>query len=88
MIGCTVEKLEKALTFRTIEVNGELLTTPLSKERALFARDALAKAMYERMFNWLVERINKSLQSEDDESRKVLMGILDIYGFEVFNTNR
>ena len=80
--------MEKALTFRTIEVNGELLTTPLSKERALFARDALAKAMYERMFNWLVERINKSLQSEDDESRKVLMGILDIYGFEVFNTNR
>lgn len=35
--------------------------SPLSFEQALSARDALAKTVYRRTFNWLVEKINQSL---------------------------
>lgn len=52
----------------------------------MYARDALAKSVYERVFNWLVIRLNQSLQSPES-GRKTLLGILDIYGFEIFEKN-
>ena len=64
------------------------MTSPLNREMAFYARDALAKAIYNRLFDWLVLRINKSLQTESSASKQHknhVMGILDIYGFEVFN---
>ena len=54
--------------------------------QAVHARDALAKSVYERVFNWLVKRLNHTLQSTEP-GRKTLLGILDIYGFEIFNKN-
>lgn len=61
--------------------------TPLDRELSIYARDALAKAIYDRLFTWLVKRINSSLQPEDNR-RNDVMGILDIYGFEIFEKNR
>lgn len=52
---------------------------------AIYARDALAKAVYDRLFTWLVSRINTSLHPETN--RNNVMGILDIYGFEIFDKN-
>lgn len=55
---------------------------------AIYARDALAKAVYDRLFTWLVARINQSLHPKNDIKRKGnVMGILDIYGFEIFKKN-
>jgi myosin-1 len=54
---------------------------------AIYARDALAKAIYERLFTWLVIRLNTSLQPKESQKKEV-MGILDIYGFEIFERNR
>lgn len=54
--------------------------------QAVYARDALAKSVYERVFNWLVTRLNHSLSSTES-GRKTLLGILDIYGFEIFDQN-
>lgn len=81
--------LFEALTHRTIDARGDVVTSPLSREMAIYARDALAKAVYDRLFTWLVKRINLSLQSEttDARSKKKVMGILDIYGFEIFKKN-
>lgn len=57
------ENLTLALTHRSIETLREKVMSPLSLEQATYARDAFAKAVYERMFNWLVTRLNSSLQS-------------------------
>lgn len=54
--------------------------------QAVYARDALAKSVYERVFNWLVKRLNQTLRSTES-GRKTLLGILDIYGFEIFDKN-
>lgn len=76
----------KALTHRTIDAKGDVVVSPLNREMALYARDALAKAIYDRLFTWLVKRLNKLLKSEDSRKNSV-MGILDIYGFEIFERN-
>uniref|UniRef100_A0A3P8SVJ3 Myosin IHb n=1 Tax=Amphiprion percula TaxID=161767 RepID=A0A3P8SVJ3_AMPPE len=60
--------------------------SPFSVDHAVYARDALAKAIYGRTFNWLVNKINESLANKDS-SRKTVIGLLDIYGFEVFSVN-
>uniref|UniRef100_A0A673I226 Unconventional myosin-Ih-like n=1 Tax=Sinocyclocheilus rhinocerous TaxID=307959 RepID=A0A673I226_9TELE len=60
--------------------------SPFTAEHAKYARDALAKAIYGRTFSWLVNKINESLANKDS-TRKTVIGLLDIYGFEVFDVN-
>uniref|UniRef100_A0A8D3BPR5 Myosin IH n=1 Tax=Scophthalmus maximus TaxID=52904 RepID=A0A8D3BPR5_SCOMX len=60
--------------------------SPFTIDHAIYARDALAKAMYGQTFTWLVNRINESMENKDS-SRKTVIGLLDIYGFEVFYVN-
>lgn len=90
ILGVDFEKLKHSLTHRTIEAHGDLITSPLDRDQSFYARDALAKAVYTRLFDWLVSRINQSLQTPASLSRAKsnhVLGILDIYGFEVFQTN-
>lgn len=56
--------LDLALTHRSIETLREKVMSPLSMEQAAYARDAFAKTIYERLFGWLVMRLNSSLQSK------------------------
>lgn len=49
-------------------------------------RDAWAKELYERLFNWLVEKLNETIVAEVGFNY-LCVGLLDIYGFEVFDTN-
>jgi len=83
-----VKRLAKAFSHRTIDAHGDVVVSPLNRELAIYARDALAKAVYDRLFTWLVTRLNKSLQPQTNPRRKMVMGILDIYGFEIFQKNR
>ncbi|XP_055706186.1 unconventional myosin IC isoform X1 [Phlebotomus papatasi] len=87
LLGCPEDKLSHALTHRTIDAQGDVVTSPLSREMAIYARDALAKAVYDRLFTWLVSRINESLKSDQSSRKNNVMGILDIYGFEIFKRN-
>uniref|UniRef100_A0A8D3CXG2 Myosin, heavy chain 11b, smooth muscle n=1 Tax=Scophthalmus maximus TaxID=52904 RepID=A0A8D3CXG2_SCOMX len=57
-----------------------------SSEQADFATEALAKAMYERLFRWILARVNKTLDKSKRQSCSFL-GILDIAGFEIFEDN-
>ncbi|KAF5304800.1 hypothetical protein FQR65_LT07817 [Abscondita terminalis] len=63
----------------------ETILKPMSTMQASISRDALAKYIYEELFNWIVTIINKAL--ETDIPRHKFIGVLDIYGFETFEIN-
>lgn len=88
LLKVDLNTLREALTSRTIDAQGDVVNTPLDLEQAQYARDALAKAIYDRHFSWLVSRLNSSLAPPNaNDSRDSVMGILDIYGFEIFPKN-
>ncbi|XP_018532939.1 unconventional myosin-VIIa isoform X2 [Lates calcarifer] len=87
-----VEKssLERSLTHRSFMTNRERVTKPLSSEQASDCRDALVKAIYNKLFIWIVEKINSVIYkklSNSPKSSYLSIGLLDIFGFENFNTN-
>ncbi|XP_056231513.1 unconventional myosin-Ih [Seriola aureovittata] len=86
LLGVDAHILQEGLTFRKIEANKDQVLSPFTIDHAIYARDALAKAIYGLTFTWLVNRINGSMENKDS-SRKTVIGLLDIYGFEVFYVN-
>lgn len=50
--------------------------------QAIYSRDALSKALYSRMFDYIIQRVNDAMYIDDPEA--LTTGILDIYGFEIF----
>ncbi|XP_035764936.1 unconventional myosin-Ib isoform X6 [Neolamprologus brichardi] len=83
LLGMEQSVLERAFSYRTVEAKMEKVSTTLNVAQAYYARDALAKNLYSRLFSWLVTRINESIQAQTKARHKV-MGVLDIYGFEIF----
>jgi len=79
--------LEKALTHRTIKTRDESIVKPLTPAAATATRDALAKELYSRVFDWLVEKICAATTAEESEASQ-FVGLLDIFGFESFAINR
>ncbi|KAK7810753.1 hypothetical protein U0070_027481 [Myodes glareolus] len=86
LMGLSSMELERALCSRTMETAKEKVVTVLNVTQAQYARDALAKNVYSRLFDWIVNRINESIKVGSGEKRKV-MGVLDIYGFEILENN-
>ncbi|XP_017669429.1 PREDICTED: unconventional myosin-Ih [Lepidothrix coronata] len=86
LLGAHLSILQEALTHRKIEARSEEVLSPLNVDLAFYARDAVAKAIYGRTFTWLVNKINSSLANKDS-TQKTVIGLLDIYGFEVLDTN-
>lgn len=82
---CDPKALEDSLCKRVIVTRDETITKWLDPEAAATSRDALAKIVYARLFDWLVDNINNSIGQ--DPHSKFLIGVLDIYGFESFKTN-
>ncbi|KAK7934092.1 hypothetical protein WMY93_004988 [Mugilogobius chulae] len=85
-LGVDAQKLHEGFTFRKIEAKNDQVLSPFTIDHAIYARDALAKAIYGQTFTWLVNRINESMENTDPH-RKTVIGLLDIYGFEVFYVN-
>ncbi|KAG2600235.1 hypothetical protein PVAP13_5KG475400 [Panicum virgatum] len=85
LLMCDCGKLENALINREINTPEGVITTTVGPSSATISRDGLAKQIYSRLFDWLVNRINASI-GQDPNSNK-LIGVLDIYGFESFKTN-
>ncbi|XP_052660502.1 myosin-IIIa isoform X2 [Harpia harpyja] len=84
------DELQEALTSHCVVTRGETIIRPNTVEKATDVRDAMAKALYGRLFSWIVNRINtllkpdKHLSGNDDGLN---IGILDIFGFENFKKN-
>ncbi|KAK6169157.1 hypothetical protein SNE40_020262 [Patella caerulea] len=78
--------LKQALISKVTEARGDKVYTPYNLDQALDARDAISKALYTRLFTWLVEKINAVIcRAERDKSTS--LAVLDIFGFEDFTTN-
>eukprot|EP01137_Pigoraptor_chileana_P012115 Opistho-2@64101 len=132
LLQCDAEVVRVALTRRTVDVNArdaaECIEIPLDRRQARDARDALCRALYLRLFEWVVAKINISMSAErvrgavhsgadgggggvgdchagsrqspspqppcmsprsprSSTPRSPVIGILDIYGFEIFKLN-
>ncbi|CAL9162143.1 unnamed protein product [Musa hybrid cultivar] len=85
LLMCDSEALEDALCKRVMITPEEVIKRPLDPHAATISRDGLAKTIYSRLFDWLVDKINVSIGQ--DPTSKSLIGVLDIYGFESFKTN-
>ncbi|KAM9323016.1 unconventional myosin-VIIa-like [Pholidichthys leucotaenia] len=82
--------LATSLTHRSFMTNRERVIKPLSSEQASDCRDALVKAIYNKLFIWIVERINNIIYKKftnNSKSAYLSIGLLDIFGFENFQTN-
>ncbi|XP_023677874.2 myosin-11-like isoform X1 [Paramormyrops kingsleyae] len=84
--GINVTDFTRAILTPRIKVGRELVQKTQTKEQADFSVEALAKAMYERLFLWILTRVNKTLDKTKRQGATFL-GILDIAGFEIFKDN-
>ncbi|MBN3303892.1 MYH11 protein, partial [Amia calva] len=86
LLGINVTDFTRAILTPRIKVGRDVVQKAQTKEQADFAVEALAKAMYERLFRWILARVNKALDKTKRQGASFL-GILDIAGFEIFEVN-
>uniref|UniRef100_A0A8B9L8T0 Myosin, heavy chain 11b, smooth muscle n=1 Tax=Astyanax mexicanus TaxID=7994 RepID=A0A8B9L8T0_ASTMX len=84
--GINITDFTKAILTPRIKVGREMVQKAQTKEQADFAVEALAKAMYDRLFRWILARVNKALDKSKRQGASFI-GILDIAGFEIFEDN-
>uniref|UniRef100_A0A4W6DY58 Unconventional myosin-Id n=1 Tax=Lates calcarifer TaxID=8187 RepID=A0A4W6DY58_LATCA len=91
LLSTKEENVEKALLYRTVATGRDVIEKQHTAQEASYGRDALAKAMYERLFCWIVGRINDIIEVKNYDARvhgkNTVIGVLDIYGFEIFQNN-
>merc|ERR1719342_1947553 len=86
LFGINVNDMIKAFMRPRIKVGRDYVTKAQTKEQVEFAVEAISKATYERLFKWIVTRINRSLDRTKRQGASFI-GILDIAGFEIFDLN-
>ncbi|CAI5465851.1 unnamed protein product [Closterium sp. Yama58-4] len=79
------KQLRESLISRTLVTRDGNIKKELDPTAAVISRDTLAKTIYARLFDWLVDKVNKSIGQ--DPNAKTIIGVLDIYGFETFQCN-
>ncbi|XP_063338670.1 unconventional myosin-Id isoform X2 [Pelmatolapia mariae] len=91
LLSTKEENVEKALLYRTVATGRDVIEKQHTTQEANYGRDALAKAMYERLFCWIVSRINDIIEVRNYDAKihgkNTVIGVLDIYGFEIFQNN-
>eukprot|EP01104_Vermistella_antarctica_P010695 TRINITY_DN286_c1_g1_i1.p1 TRINITY_DN286_c1_g1~~TRINITY_DN286_c1_g1_i1.p1 ORF type:complete len:1217 (-),score=447.82 TRINITY_DN286_c1_g1_i1:89-3739(-) len=87
LLQCDKATMAHSLTTRTMRAStrGTMYTIPLKVPEAVAARDALAKQIFSKLFDWLVSKINSGIPRVADTA--TFIGILDISGFEHFQQN-
>merc|ERR1712042_103544 len=85
LLGLPVKEFLISLIKPKVKVGTEYVNKGQSVDQVLYAVAALSKALFERMFWWIVVRVNKALDTK--ERRSYFIGVLDIAGFEIFDYN-
>uniref|UniRef100_A0A8C3CY25 Myosin heavy chain 11 n=1 Tax=Cairina moschata TaxID=8855 RepID=A0A8C3CY25_CAIMO len=86
LMGINVTDFTRSILTPRIKVGRDVVQKAQTKEQADFAIEALAKAKFERLFRWILTRVNKALDKTKRQGASFL-GILDIAGFEIFEIN-
>lgn len=90
LLQVTESELAAALSKRTIAAGGNVMKKDHNSTQAEYGKDALAKAIYDRLFTWIISRINRAILFRGSKSQaryNSVIGVLDIYGFEIFDSN-
>ncbi|XP_066557467.1 unconventional myosin-Va [Amia ocellicauda] len=85
LMGVTYQDMSHWLCHKKLKTASETYIKPIPKLQAINARDALAKHIYAKLFNWIVDHVNQALHSTVKQHS--FIGVLDIYGFETFEIN-
>ncbi|KAK2836602.1 hypothetical protein Q7C36_014471 [Tachysurus vachellii] len=85
LMGINSGDLQKGITRPRVKVGNEFVTKGQNQDQCVYSIGALAKAIYDRMFKWMVFRINKTLDTK--MQWQFFIGVLDIAGFEIFEFN-
>ncbi|XP_061080576.1 myosin-16-like [Conger conger] len=85
LMGINSGDLQKGITRPRVKVGNEFVTKSQTLDQCIYSIGALGKATYDRMFKWMVTRINKTLDTK--MQRQYFIGVLDIAGFEIFEFN-
>ncbi|XP_067116861.1 myosin heavy chain, fast skeletal muscle-like [Osmerus mordax] len=85
LLGLNSADMLKALCYPRVKVGNEYVTKGQTVPQVNNSVSALAKSIYERMFLWMVIRINQMLDTK--QPRNYYIGVLDIAGFEIFDYN-
>ncbi|XP_004398675.1 PREDICTED: myosin-13 [Odobenus rosmarus divergens] len=85
LMGLNSAEMLKGLCCPRVKVGNEYVTKGQSVQQVTNSVGALAKAIYEKMFLWMVIRINQQLDTK--QPRQYFIGVLDIAGFEIFDFN-
>ncbi|KAJ3019367.1 UNVERIFIED_CONTAM: Myosin type-2 heavy chain 1 [Siphonaria sp. JEL0065] len=86
LLGINSSNFVKWVTKKQTIVGREKFVKDLKAEGAIVSRDSVTKVIYTKLFDWLVDIINKNLKMDANEKQQFI-GVLDIYGFEHFQTN-
>ncbi|KAI7791208.1 Myosin heavy chain [Triplophysa rosa] len=85
LMGLSLADMLKALCYPRVKVGNEFVTKGQTVPQVNNAVSALCKSVYEKMFLWMVIRINEMLDTK--QPRQFFIGVLDIAGFEIFDFN-
>lgn len=90
LLGVDGKLLEEGLTVRKLIVNNKEMKKVFSPSEVKNYVRVLAKELYNNMFNWLFRKLNGELKGDIEKvpgTRKLSLGVLDIFGFEIFDNN-
>ncbi|XP_049926284.1 myosin heavy chain, fast skeletal muscle-like [Epinephelus moara] len=85
LLGLNSADMLKALCYPRVKVGNEMVTKGQTVPQVNNSVSALCKSIYEKMFLWMVIRINEMLDTK--QPRQYFIGVLDIAGFEIFDFN-
>lgn len=85
LLGVDCQDLYKNLLKPRIKVGNEFVTQGRNKDQVAYSVGAMSKAMFDRVFKWLVKKCNETLDTK--QKRQHFIGVLDIAGFEIFDVS-
>ncbi|KAJ3239300.1 Myosin type-2 heavy chain 1 [Chytriomyces hyalinus] len=86
LLGIKKADFVQSVTKKQTTIRNDTMVTSLSVDLANVTRDSVTKAIYTKLFDWLVRIINRDLKRESVHGQNFI-GVLDIYGFEHFAVN-